>query len=536
MHTYARISYGHGITTDGDHPILVYRSDYQSTPFPKPSGRYAHLPVKSIRGVFNTPLNAAWPVVGPAICDILKAFHLRRWSIDPARFYTHGLEGDEAQGTLGPVVVWIGVLPGSTSTETAHDISQTILALLRDNDIQDVVVEFRESETEQLVGPPLLRHVGTTNATHHVRRFLTALLGIPLTTKECEDEDVQGTLTLWFHENRDKNGEQSNRVLGLTCCHVLRPKTTTTYEFRGGGDQNLVRVGGMSRFQQGLDGITEAIADHSLVANYLTREYAELQANEQDDKTTSESEKIWQKLVEEKEAVTALEALYKEVIDSWFNLRLQRNIGYVEYAPAISVADDTRYTADWGVFVAAEAIVKPHFEGNVVDLGSKYTPQELTAMFCPMAGGRNTFKFPTQRKLRIVACATEDDLAHPAEFDADGQPCLIVGKDGNTTGLTVGRYAGMVSFLENEVGVVSRELGIYNTGLKAVEPFSKKGDSGSIVWHMRDGKAHMVGQLHSGRNKGVRAGNYLTYATPAWYLLEQVKSKYEYADFYRSAW
>lgn len=157
-------------------------------------------------------------------------------------------------------------------------------------------------------------------------------------------------------------------------------------------------------------------------------------------------------------------------------------------------------------------------------------------MFCLVAGGRNTFKFPTQRKLRIVACATEDDLAHPTEFDADGQPCLIVGKDGNTTGLTVGRYAGMVSFLENEVGVVSRELGIYNTGLKAVEPFSKKGDSGSIVWHMRDGKAHMVGQLHSGRNKGVRAGNYLTYATPAWYLLEQVKSKYEYADFYRSAW
>lgn len=40
----------------------------------------------------------------------------------------------------------------------------------------------------------------------------------------------------------------------------------------------------------------------------------------------------------------------------------------------------------------------------------------------------------------------------------------MVSKDGNTTGLTVGRYAGLVSLLENEVGVVSRELGIYNAG------------------------------------------------------------------------
>ena len=157
-------------------------------------------------------------------------------------------------------------------------------------------------------------------------------------------------------------------------------------------------------------------------------------------------------------------------------------------------------------------------------------------MFCPLGGGLTTFKFPDERKLLIEGCATKEDLANPAEFDSEGQRCLMVGKDGNTTDLTVGRYAGLVSFTRNEVGVDSVELGIYNSGNKTTEVFSAKGDSGSLVWHMRDGKARMVGQLHSARNKGQSTGNHITYATPAWHLLEQVKSEYKYADFYRAEW
>jgi hypothetical protein len=69
-------------------------------------------------------------------------------------------------------------------------------------------------------------------------------------------------------------------------------------------------------------------------------------------------------------------------------------------------------------------------------------------MFYPLGGGATTSKFPEERKLRVGGCATKEDLANPAEFDSEGQRCLIVGKDGNTTDLTVGRYAGMVSFTQ----------------------------------------------------------------------------------------
>lgn len=162
-------------------------------------------------------------------------------------------------------------------------------------------------------------------------------------------------------------------------------------------------------------------------------------------------------------------------------------------------------------------------------------------MFCPVSGGPTTFKFPDERKLRIEGCITKKELAHPAELDSEGQHCLMVGKDGNTTNLTVGRYAGLVSFTRNQVGVESIELGIYNSGNKSnddkiAEVFAKKGDSGSLVWHMKNGKGRIVGQLHSGQNRGGLTNNHVSYCTPGWYLLSQIKKRFKYADFYRTTW
>ena len=157
-------------------------------------------------------------------------------------------------------------------------------------------------------------------------------------------------------------------------------------------------------------------------------------------------------------------------------------------------------------------------------------------MFNPLRVGATTFNYPRGRKLRIEGCATKEDLANPAGFDSEGQRCLIVCKDGNSTNLTVGRYAGLMSFTLNEAGIESVELGIYNSGVKYAEAFSAKGDSGSLVWHTKNGKAHIVGQLHSGSNKGGSTRNHVTYCTPGWYLLDQIREKFKHAEFYRTTW
>ncbi|KAF7969808.1 hypothetical protein HWV62_25924 [Athelia sp. TMB] len=531
-------TYYNGITGDGDHPILVYRSDHLTTPFPRPVGRFANLAVKTLRGVFDTSLNNVWETVGPQVRDLIKAHKIRKTSIDPARFFTHGPPGDEAKGSLGPPVIWVGVYPGSTSPETAHDVSQEILAILLKHEVDDVVIEWREAVPQRMTGPPLMRHVGNGNATHHVRRFLTVLLGVPLATEEMEEEDVQGTLTLYFHENKDKHGNPSNNVYGVSNCHVLRKDTNVDYEHTGGAQRDYVRVCGMRRFQRGLDDITNAIADHGVLADLWAREIVKLQEKEgQDREDARELRRLRSQLDDESEAIADLKALHDKITKDWSNIKLDRNIGCVQHADAIRVDEGgTGYTTDWAAFLVDEAKIKGHFEGNVIDLGSKFSPQELTALFYPAGTGPTTFKFPEGRKLRVEGCATMEELAHPAEFDSEGQHCLIVGKDGSSTDLTVGRYAGLVSFVENEVGVESIELGIYNSGAKYAEVFSAKGDSGALVWHTKNGKARIVGQLHSGSNKGGSTSNHITYCTPGWYLLQQIKKRFKYADFYRTSW
>ena len=148
-------------------------------------------------------------------------------------------------------------------------------------------------------------------------------------------------------------------------------------------------------------------------------------------------------------------------------------------------------------------------------------------MFYPRNDGRTTFRFPENRQLRINGCVTRELLAIPDCFDNDDMPCLIVMKDGNTTDLTVGRYSGLEAYLCDDLGVESIELAIYNYDRQSGS-FSAKGDSGSLIF---DGEGRMVGILHSGMPKG--GSNHVTYATPAWWAIEQLKSKYPYADLNR---
>jgi hypothetical protein len=368
---YERTSYYNGITGDGDHPTLVYRSDFDTTPFSKSVERFANIPVKSLRGVFDTPLNGVWETVGPKICDLIMAQKINLSSVDPARFFTQATPGEEEKGSLGPIVIWVGVIPGSTS-DTAHEVSQEILVLLREHGVKDAVVEWREAVLQRLADPPLMRHVGSTNPTHHVRRFLTALLGIPLATKGMEVEDAQGTLTLWFHENKDKDGNPSYKFYGVSNCHVLRKDTTVNYEHKGGAPGDSVRVCGLRRFQRGLDEIKKHISNHGIRAEVWTREIDRLEAMEQDEEIAREIRAHRRNLDEENEAIRQLEVLYEEVTKHWFDIQLHRDIGYVQHAEAINidVEGGTRYTSDWATFLATEAKVKTCFEGNVVDLGA----------------------------------------------------------------------------------------------------------------------------------------------------------------------
>lgn len=368
---YERIEYYNGVTESGDQPVLVYRSDFLTRPFPKPTGRFAYPAVKSIRGVFDTSLNKCWGWVGPQICDLIKARNISASSVDPARFFTHGDLGGEEKGTLGPVVIWIGVIPGSTSADVAHDVSQEILDILQKNGVDDAVVEWREAVWQRLAGPPLMRHVSDFNPTHYVRRFLTPLLDVPIAAEGMDLEE--GTLTLWFHKGKNEDGSPSDEVLGLSNCHVLRKDTTVRYKYKDGASRRYVRVCGMLRFQRAIDEIRLAIGKHGFDAELWTRRIARLEATERKDPGEARSLKVTRRKLEDaNEAIMELQGLYDEVTKYWSDIKNHRNIGHVVHAEPITVDTEggTRYTSDWGAFLAAKSKVDVKFEGNAVDLGA----------------------------------------------------------------------------------------------------------------------------------------------------------------------
>lgn len=138
------------------------------------------------------------------------------------------------------------------------------------------------------------------------------------------------------------------------------------------------------------------------------------------------------------------------------------------------------------------------------------------------------FEFPADRQLRISGCVPCALLVDPDGLDANEESCLIVMKYGNTTDLTVGRCAGLEAYICDDLGQESIELAVYNYDL-ASGPFSAKGDSGSLIF---DGLGRMVGILHSRLSRGT---GHVTFATPAWWIIEKLKVRYPHADFDRQS-
>ena len=109
------------------------KQDFLTTPFPKPESKFANIPVKSIRGVFDTPLNEA------SRLRELLVVHRSGLLLRPP-----------TAGRVGYIVVWVGVIPSFTSADTANEVSQEILALLLKNGVDDTVLEWREAVPAKL--------------------------------------------------------------------------------------------------------------------------------------------------------------------------------------------------------------------------------------------------------------------------------------------------------------------------------------------------------------------------------------------------
>ena len=276
-----------------------------------------------------------------------------------------------------PIVIWIATHCNTTSAENARDASPDILQILGDHKVEGAVVEWYEGTVEKVLGPALMRVADETNPTHYVRRPFTAALGMLIATKEREVEDAQRAISFFFHENRDKHGDLSARVLAVSNKHVLCKDTAVDYQFKGAGaPRQYVRVCGFRRFQRSTDEIRALVTKNVAEAVRLAEEVSRLEA-----KPKSE---VPEQAVEDEEALEIkkgrlkkvnkdndkLQVFFNEVNTHWNDIARQ-NVGFVDWAPRTSISiDDRHYTRDIGTIELDPQRFKDNFLDNVVDLGA----------------------------------------------------------------------------------------------------------------------------------------------------------------------
>ncbi|KAF8486823.1 hypothetical protein DFH94DRAFT_791066 [Russula ochroleuca] len=461
----------HGIS--GNPPKLMWRSDFESNPFPLPAlgARFFKIPQKTAHGVFDTPLNAVWGTVAPQILASMKAHGLKYSALKTVRFST---VEDGKEETLGPVVVWIAVRPDTTSAEA----------------IDNVTVEWYEGSVERLVGPPLMNVEDNTSPIFGLNHPFNTGLGIPIAR---QSDDAQGTLTLLFREMKASNGDASDRILALTNKHVASVDTTTPYELDVANPQHIL--------------VCEVLKLKSGGANStaLGRKQTALDAQNEDNAT--------------------LQAFFEEVQANWQDIN-GRRLGEVDWAPEISVrVDDRNYTRDIAAFVVNGEKLE-NFERNIVDLGNQYSVGKLEDLFWPIATIRENRKIPADLQLPITRALPRRLVNSPDTEDKNGDPLYIVAKYGGTTKLTLGRYSGMEAYTCTDLGLESRDVVVYNYGKNSVD-FSDHGDSGSLIF---TGSGDGLAIMHSGMPRGMN--NHVTYGTPLWWVIEQILVQYPHAEFY----
>ena len=90
-----------------------------------------------------------------------------------------------------------------------------------------------------------------------------------------------------------------------------------------------------------------------------------------------------------------------------------------------------------------------NFTGNAIDLGTQSAFDEFTRLMFPNPKNRNTVNYPTNRLFKVKVVVPDEEMRCPAMLDQNDDPCFIVMKRGNTTGLTIGRANDISSYVRN---------------------------------------------------------------------------------------
>jgi hypothetical protein len=348
-------------------PRLVYRTG--TTPWTKPTGPEAQRQLKELRPVFGHKLNIVWKDLGPKVRQLLDSQGVLWTTIDVVRFIKVG-EGE----AIGPVVLWIGVAPDTLLGEDARISAKGCQDLLKEFDVTDIEVEYRESIYTRSAGPNFLKPVSDLHPTVDVRGPLTPVLGLSIAAQATPH--ISGTGGLYLAE-----GGNNEKILLVTARHVLfppnnGPNVDYTHTNSTSAPRRNVLLLGTRAFDNIVKSIKLRIGRHGIMAERYERQIKKLQVREavEDDDDAKEARKELKKtqvlLDEAKEAMEALESFHDQVKKQW-SQPSQRVLGHIARSPPITLGAGTEgFTEDYAIVELDRSKIEKAFEGNVIDLGA----------------------------------------------------------------------------------------------------------------------------------------------------------------------
>ncbi|KAI6094909.1 hypothetical protein F5141DRAFT_1191569 [Pisolithus sp. B1] len=484
---YARAAYDFYGTPSG--ALCVYKN---GDAWPVRTGPESQRIIREAHGVHGHPMQAAWCELGECVYTLLDDKGVRWTSIDPLAFAEAGKK------TFSPLLFWIGVEPESLTYELANTAADAVTFLLTEAGFSGFEIGFRESVvTRSVAGPKMLSFDPFTDSVPEFRKPFTPALGLsiaPLKTPHFE-----GTGALYFHESKD-----SNRVLLLTCAHVVRPplahphNTVLDRKTKRHPREQVIALGN-SGYTNTLKSMTGTISD----LDHSIRDW----------------QYVSDRLGEPKE------------VKQW-TIPDQRIIGEVLHVEPIDLnVAPHGFTSDWAIIeLYNDKFDWDTFVGNKVYVGGNLSSLDYGKLMFPRPEDQADYKYPEDGLLQAFGIVQADEIHNPKHLDANGEDCLLVVKNGLTTGTTTGRVMGMESFTRvyDEYGIegTSMEIAVLPYG-SMNGPFSAPSDSGSIVV---DRNGDILGMVTGGAGAAYR--NDITYLTPYWWIEEEIKKHFPNSFLY----
>ena len=185
-------------------PPLVARSSHDL--WVAPTGAEAYPVPKECTPAGLTPLKAVWEKsLGRAMGEYLHDMGVQCTSLDPIRI---GKAGEESP----PLIIWVGVHPGSLTPEDGAKAAIQCKAMLDEHSFHDVHVEIRESQFA--LAAKLYAPVLNSDPTAKAREVFSTSLGIPICAEDTPH--IGGTAAFFFSVTH-----HPGKLFLLTARHVL---------------------------------------------------------------------------------------------------------------------------------------------------------------------------------------------------------------------------------------------------------------------------------------------------------------------------